>query len=130
MKKIVRSILIFFLLIGVILTVAIVLLLRNSDSVLDETVEAIDFTVLNDGVYQGHYDGYRWSNTVSITIHNGEVVDIALVEDVRFTDDITSAIVFTRVIETQTLDIDVVSGATISSIAYLKAIEDAISKAK
>lgn len=114
-----------------VLALVFFLLLRNSNEVLDASVEPIVFDTLNDGIYTGHYDGYRWSNTVEVTITDGSVTDIVIIEDVRFTDDVASALIINRVLQAEYLNIDdAVSGATITSIAYLKAIEDALNKAK
>jgi len=91
------------------------------------TLNGIDLASIPDGSYTGTYDFKRWSNTVTVHVENHQIVDIEIIED--FIDDGTSSSsdeIFRRVIEAQNTDIDVVSGATVTSKAYLKAIENAL----
>ena len=95
---------------------------------------AIDFANLDDGIYLGVYNGgmYEWrSNQIKITVENGQLHNIVLVEakDYAINDD-ERKILFSRVIEEQSLNIDTISGATLTSNAYLKGIEDALKKAE
>jgi len=92
----------------------------------------IDFSRINDGTYIGTYEGgmYQWrENEVRITISLGKVTKIELLKSkeerpAEFTDTL-----YNRVIEKQSLHVDAISGATLTSKAFLKAIENALSKA-
>ena len=129
-KRIIISLGIFFTLIVIVVSIGIFLLMRHQDTVLAESIDAIQVATLNDGTYQGEYAGTRWENTVEVTIENGLITEIEIIDDMRLVDDVVSAQLFERIKSSQSLDIDVISGATVTSIAYLKAIEDALHKAK
>lgn len=96
-------------------------------------IAAIDFKELNDGTYDGEYEGgmYKWrTNKVQVTVSSGNVTDIKILEHKEnrppeFTDKL-----YDRVIKAQSLQVDTVSGATITSKAYLKSVENALAKAQ
>ncbi len=90
------------------------------------TIGAVDLYALEDGTYTGRHEGGRFSNTVEVIIDNHAIKDIRIVSDLRFSRDEVSAEVLSNVIEAQNTDIDMVAGATVSTIAYLKAIENAL----
>ncbi len=103
-------------------------------------IDSIDFTKLQDGVYVGEYKGTRDSfrNTkVQVTVASGEVVEITVLQGVLdkqgkpvkmigglSVDDLSD-----RVLSKQTLQVDIISGATLSSKAHLEAVENAIEQA-
>lgn len=96
-------------------------------------IKAIDFSKLLDGSYQGAYEGgmYKWrANQCQITVSSGKVTDIQLTGSTdpggKNTD---SKMLYDRVIEAQSLQVDTISGATLTSNAYLKGIENALSQA-
>lgn len=97
-------------------------------------INDIDFSILSEGDYTGHYDGgmYGWrENEVLITVAPGRVEKIKLVRSKEFEqDDSDYARLAQRVIEAQKLQVDVLSGATLTSKAHLKAMELALTKAK
>ena len=80
-----------------------------------------------DGIYTGEYKAGRWSNTVSVIVKDGSITEIEIVNDVAAAW-VTNASgeVFRRVVEAQDTLVDAVSGATVTSKAYLKAIENAL----
>ena len=90
------------------------------------SMEGIVPSEVPDGYYRGVYDFKRWSNTVEVQVRDQRIVGIVIVYDL-FGAEITncSAEIIQRVIETQDTRVDVVVGATITSKAYLKAIENA-----
>jgi len=92
-------------------------------------LEGIDLSGTSDGSYIGTYEHGRWTNTLSIHIKNGKITGIDIVENV-FAAGITNCSneVFQRVIESQNTLVDAVSGATVTSKAYLKAIENALNE--
>lgn len=70
------------------------------------------------------------ANKVQVSISSSKVTDIQLLEQTEkrpstFTDEL-----FGRVIQSQSLQVDTISGATLSSKAYLKAIEHALEEAQ
>ena len=67
---------------------------------------------------------------MEVTVSEGEVVAIEITMDMRFAPKKTSQEVIDRVLRAQSLQIDAAAGATITTTAYLKAMEDALSHAK
>lgn len=62
---------------------------------------------------------------VSVRIKNGKIAEIKLFSD-PLTPDASNEL-FNQVIKEQRVDVDVISGATVTLKAYLKAIENALS---
>ena len=90
-------------------------------------LSGLDMSNVHDGVYYGSYKAGRWSNKVAVTVDNGRITSIEILDDVTFVKPEVSDELFFRVIEAQSTDIDAVSGATVTSKAYLKSIENALS---
>ena len=68
----------------------------------------------------------RWSNEIIVTVKDHQIIELELVDDVMFKIDEVTKTLFDRVIQNQSLDVDVETGATVTSHAYLKAIENAV----
>ena len=91
-------------------------------------INSMDASQLKDGVYKGKYNGGRWSNEVNVTLKDKKITRIAIVKNVVFEKTEVSRELINSVIKKQDTNIDVISGATITSKAYLKSIENALSK--
>lgn len=84
-----------------------------------------------DGVYEGVSTGFGGEITASVTIKDGVIADVAVVGDSE-TEGLGSVAVEKipgRVVEAQTLNVDGISGATISSEAVKAAIAAALANA-
>ena len=90
----------------------------------------VDFSTLPDGEYTGQYKGGRWSNRVRVTVKAGRVTGIDVVRDILFRQPEVTRRTLEAIIETQSLEVDAVSGATITAKAYLKAVENALTGEK
>jgi uncharacterized protein with FMN-binding domain len=93
-------------------------------------LDAVDFSKLDDGIYHGAYAGgmYKWRvNACDVTVTDGKVKDIQLVvsQDPGGKNTQHEAL-YERVIAAQSLQVDTISGATLTSKAYLQAIENAL----
>jgi uncharacterized protein with FMN-binding domain len=90
-------------------------------------INDVDLLQVEDGTYIGVFDeGNRWSNTVSVMVYGHKYIGINIVKDQTFhRDEITDELI-DRIIDAQSLAVDTVSGGTISSKGYLKAIENAL----
>ncbi len=96
-------------------------------------LSALDFANLKDGVYTGEYEGgmYRWrTNQVEVTVSGGKVTGIRLLSS-KFGDGAAKLTdpLYEQVVGGQTLEVDAVSGSTLTSRAALKAVESALLKA-
>jgi uncharacterized protein with FMN-binding domain len=91
-------------------------------------INDVNLSSLSDGMYNGKYDAGRWTNEINITIKDHKIIKIDVVKDVSIPKlEVTNAML-SKVIEKQNTNVDVVSGATVTSKAYLKAIEIALNK--
>jgi uncharacterized protein with FMN-binding domain len=128
MKKAVRVILILVVAIIAIGVVGLFFLTRGLKSGSEMEISSVDPSSLSDGVYNGSYSGGRWSNELAVTMKGGNIQDIKIIKDMDIAPPEISSELFNRVIKTQNINVDVVSGATVTSKAYLKSIETALTK--
>jgi uncharacterized protein with FMN-binding domain len=90
-------------------------------------IGGIDLSSVPDGSYTGVYEFKRWSNTVVVYVKDHRITAIDIEKDVPAAWVTNcSGETIRRVMEAQNTTVDAVSGATVTSKAYLKAIEDAI----
>lgn len=97
-----------------------------------EPTTRVDFSgaVLTDGVYQGSAQGYKGTITVEVTVEQGAVSAITVLEESDTPNFFAyAASIPDTVVETQSLQVDAVTGATYSSAGLLCAIENALSDA-
>lgn len=123
--KILMSLILLFLLIFV---GGIFYLSRGLDEGMIISLNGIDISKLDDGKYTGEYDHGRWTNKLDITVKNNKITEILIKDDVTFSKPGVSEELFNKVIETQSTKIDAISGATVTSKAYLKSIENVLNK--
>lgn len=86
---------------------------------------------LADGVYKGTGTGYAGNITVSVQIKDKQIVAIDILstsDDAAFFN--RAKAVIDRIIESQTLDVDTVSGATFSSNGIISAVKNALTGEK
>jgi len=97
-------------------------------------LNAVDFDRLGDGKYHGAYTGgmYRWRvNECDVTVTDGQVTDVALTASADpGAENANAEMLYQRVIEVQSLQVDTLSGATLTSKAYLQCIENALVQAQ
>jgi uncharacterized protein with FMN-binding domain len=97
-------------------------------------LDAVDFSKLIDGTFHGAYSGgmYGWrANECDVTVVNGAVSDIQLsVSQDPGGENTDCDMLYNRVIEAQSLQVDTISGATLTSKAYLQAVENALLQAQ
>jgi uncharacterized protein with FMN-binding domain len=97
-------------------------------------LNAVDFSKLDDGTYPGACEGdmYKWrANECQVTVSSGRVTDIQLVgSSDPGSKNTQHEALYDRVIEAQSLQVDTISGATLTSKAYLQAVENALIQAQ
>ena len=104
-------------------------------------ITEVNLENLNDGVYMGEYRGTKNSLrdvVVEVTVESGTVTKITVTKGAyagdKGNDEITEGIsifdLFRKVIDTKSLHVDAISGATLTTNAHLKAVESALLKAR
>lgn len=97
-------------------------------------LNAVDFNKLADGVYHGSYAGgmYKWRvNECDVTVENGRVTGIQrIMSNDPGSENAPAEALYDRVIQAQSLQVDTISGATLTSKAYLQAVENALVQAQ
>ena len=97
-------------------------------------LNAVDFGRLNDGIYHGAYEGgmYKWrANECDVTVTDGKVTGIQLVGSKDPGSKNTQPeVLYDRVVQAQSLQVDTISGATLTSKAWLQSVESALLQAQ
>ena len=92
----------------------------------------VDLTAIDDGVYRGRSGFILRSNALAGTVSDHRITGIEILRDAMVPVEDTRKPVYTElfktVIDRQTVDVDVVSGATVTTKQYLKSIENALSQ--
>jgi len=88
-------------------------------------IEDIDLTQIEDGVYEGSYSVFPVSVEVKVTVENNVITDIEIIKHVSGQGQPAEVIIL-DVIAEQSLNVDVIAGATYSSKVILLAIKVAL----
>lgn len=129
MNRKIRKILSVLFVVLIIVVVAFFYLSRGLSEGQNMTVDPTPETALEDlpdGSYRGQHEFRRWTNEVEVVIENNEIVAINVIEDIGFVQDYVREELFARVKNNQSTDVDVITGSTVTSKAYLQAITRAI----
>lgn len=127
MKKVITIILVIVGVIVLAIGGGILYITSGLESGANLAINAVNVAQLADGSYTGTYDGGRWSNEVAVTISDHQIAQIDVVKPVKFEKaEVTNALI-SNVIQKQDTAVDIISGATVTSKAYLKSIENALS---
>lgn len=89
----------------------------------------IDPALLRDGIYEGSYRGGPNKAVVRVSILEGKISSIEVVEHQAWRGRKAKKPVVERIIATQSTTVDAVSGATNSSRVIMNAVQDAVQKA-
>ena len=90
------------------------------------TFTSMDASKVSDGVYIGEFEAGLVSAKVEVTIYNGIITDIKLLEHQNGKGS-PAEVILQDIVMKQTTDIESVSGATYSSKVIRKAVENALS---
>lgn len=126
MKKIVLWVVVVIGVIILIIAAASAVIQRNLTKLAQTDIPDIDLSDIADGEYEGEYAVFPVSAAVRVTVADHKIVKIELIK--HFNGQGSGAEVIPgKVTESQSLDVDIVSGATYSSKVILKAIRNALS---
>ena len=125
-KKIISFIILLLLLIGLICGAVYLKNVADYKRAIGETTFGeIDIADVSDGIYIGEYDVNFIYAKVEVTVEDGEIVSINILEH-RHERGKAAETVIEKIIEEQKIDVDAVSGATNSSTVIKKAVENAL----
>lgn len=111
-----------------LLIIMVVYSLFGMSQTLGLTINNVDLSHVPDGVYNGSYDCYRWSCTVAVTVKDHRITSIEPMKIPQGRDALIQTLT-KRILDRQTPEVDVVSGATASSKGFLKSVETALTNA-
>jgi uncharacterized protein with FMN-binding domain len=94
----------------------------------ERTPSALDLSRLQDGVYQGQTKHWPVAVKVEVRVLNSRIQDIVILRHREGRGESAERIC-ADIIAAQSLDVDIVSGATVSSRTILEAVETALWKA-
>lgn len=100
----------------------------NLENLADKEISNIDLSKVRDGVYTGSYKMFPIDVEVEVTVSKHRISKIKLIKHNNGQGK-SAEVIPDRVVEAQTLEVDIVTGATYSSKVILKAIENAIESA-
>lgn len=124
-------------LVGFAIIVAVSILLLLSVNPISKYVKTMNRPkntekIYTKGVYEGTYKGFAGEVITSITVSETEIETIKIIGK-NETQDIggkAMTSIEARVLENQDINFDLISGATITSLAVKKGLEEALAKAK
>ena len=128
MKKTVKILISIIVVIVIIIGGGMFYLMHGMKAVADEKINGVELTNISDGLYTGKYESGRFSNEIAVVVKDKKIVGIKIIKDVTFAKPEVSNALFAQVIINQKTAVDTITGATVTSKAYLKAIENALSK--
>jgi uncharacterized protein with FMN-binding domain len=120
---------IILLILGIVLVAGLGLLVfnRGMGEILALEIAPIELAGVPAGVYQGSFSQNRWSYQVEVQVGAGVLEDIIIVSSMH--DAIVgkwNEQVVQEILQKQSLDIQGVSGATVTTKALQKAVQNAI----
>ena len=129
-KKTVLFVIMFLLLVGFVLGIRYLKSVADyRQAVRETTFEDINISDIPDGVYVGEYDVDFIYAKVEVTVQNGEIANINILEHRHERGKAAEAIT-NKIVDEQKIDVDAISGATNSSTVIKKAVENALKSRK
>jgi uncharacterized protein with FMN-binding domain len=89
-------------------------------------IEDVNLSLLPDGTYSGSYSMARWTYDVTIAVKDGRIVDVAATSGKPGKADDFSIEAAAEVVRAQSPLIDTVSGASLNTKAFAKAVQNAL----
>lgn len=124
----------FSLLKGILIVIALIILVMigvfikaQSDfkKLANIKIQDVNLYEIEDGYYEGSYNAFPISVEVSVFVKNHELIDIKIIKHDNWQGSSAEKIT-KHILKSQSLNVDVISGATYSSKAILKAVENAL----
>lgn len=110
---------------GIILGNYLLSVKKYQDTIANTSYQNTDISQLPDGTYIGEYDVNFIYAKGSVTVKDGHITEIDLMEH-RHERGAAAEGIEQRIVEQQKIDVDTVSGATNSSTVIKKAVDKAL----
>lgn len=91
-------------------------------------INDINLTKVQDGTYQGDFTYGEFTYQVAVTITNHRIENIKILKNRQTTHAQKAEGVIERIIQKQSPNVDAITGATTTSKALMKAVENALTK--
>lgn len=129
MPRFLRIVMVLVVLVALIAWVGLTVFNRGMDEVMALDIGSVDIAELPDGIYEGDYTQNRWSYSVQVAVNSGRIRDITITHSNHegIVGGWNEAII-AEILQKQSLDIQGVSGATATTRALQRAVENALRK--
>ena len=125
-KRVVYIVCVAFVLLLVIGIIAGGIIATRVNNLLIQTPDLFEIT---DGKYIGEYSVLPVHVRIEVTVEHHQITDVDILQQENGLDSPAERII-DDVIKNQSLDVDVMSGVTVSSKCILKSIENALNREK
>ncbi len=125
MKKVLLIVGALVLLIGIGAAVFVKMSQDSLNQLVKTPITDVDLSVVEDGSYDGSYSAFPVSVTVKVTVEDHAITEILITKHDNGQGK-PAEVIIDDVLSSQSIDVDVISGATYSSKVILLAIRDAL----
>lgn len=125
MKRIFKIIILMVLVMVVLIAGFTVFTQSKLKALVQTPIPSVALDTIDDGIYEGNYSVFPVTVKLNVTVKGHEIMEILILEHVNGQGGKAEAIA-DQVIEKQSLQVDIISGATYSSKVILKALENAL----
>lgn len=110
----------------IIVVLTTLLVMSCSMFLLEHSFQMPDLSEKADGVYRGNYKITPVKVTLDVIVQDNKITGIDIIEHFSSPIGRNAEKIVDRIIQRQSLDVDVVTGASISSKAIMGAVENAL----
>lgn len=128
MKKRLKIVLLVLLPLLFLISLFVFFLYYGKSDALNLVINDVNLSKTLDGTYIGSYGKGRFNYKVEVTVKDNKIVDIKTLGKPKSPLEEIPQKIIERVLQSQSLRVDVITGATASSKVVLKAIENALNK--
>ena len=121
----VRPLLIGLFILVVLVSVSLAFVQAQLDKLKATELQTLDLSQVKNGTYEGSYTAFPVSVTLTVTVKDHGITSITILKHDNGKGK-PAEVILGDVIEQQSLQVDVISGATYSSKVILLAIQDAL----
>jgi uncharacterized protein with FMN-binding domain len=105
----------------------LVILAKNTQAAYEQ-IEPVDLTALEDGVYNGKAGGFICSMDLDVSVKDHRITDISVNRQVNGGGKYQAPGMTGRIVNAQSVKVDTVSGATLTSKTILSAVYRALTE--